>query len=409
VATKDCVEALSKILKISGSIQHLLLGQTNIAKIFTNDFHKSLGENKTLQSLLIDATAIVGEHILVSFAKGIAMNKYKNGSLSEISMKGAITSYTSLNVFLAGLEISDHDHEVWYGDSKVAEKMKGEQLEKKMFCGLKVLRLAKVAMKNGFKLKDYEKVLVPQWPKLLQIIALSDLESLSLATCDIDAKSTELIATAIGSNPVGACKNLTMLNLQKNKIRDGARLLKPALIANKSLLSLDLSENQLGVYGVTLIAEALSQNNSIKSLNLFKNTLDVVGCRALREMLKVNSSLELLDIGHNRIRQKGLEAISEGLMEAKNSRLKRLGLRMNFLNDDSVKKFFREVVFSGVTKLESLYINQNNVSSFVCLKLRDELFENQKALDKRVFVDRFEKLDFQSDERLKTTVWFGPM
>jgi hypothetical protein len=88
----------------------------------------------------------------------------------------------------------------------------------------------------------------------------------------------------------------------------------------------------------------------------------VDGARALRELLKVNSTIEFLDIGHNRIRQKGLESIASGIQDSTNSNLKTLGLRLNFINDDGFKSFFEDVVFSNISKLENLYIRENNMS-----------------------------------------------
>ena len=166
-----------------------------------------------------------------------------------------------------------------------------------------------------------------------------------------------------------------------------------------------MSQNHLGVYGVVLIAKALQKNSTLKGLNLFKNTLDVDGARALRDMLKVNTSIEFLDIGHNRIRSKGLEAISEGILEAKNCNLKTLGLRMNFINDDGFQRFFDEVILSGMSKIQSLFISQNNITDFKAIRL-------QKALSgekMKIYVDSFERLYKQSDDRMKRTIWFGPI
>lgn len=120
---------------------------------------------------------------------------------------------------------------------------------------------------------------------------------------------------------------------------------------NKSIQFLDLSQNQLGVYGATLISKSLHKNTTLKGLNLFKNTIDVDGARALRDLLKVNKYIEFLDIGHNRIRQKGLEAIIEGITKAKETGLISLGIRMNFINDDGFTSFFNEVIFSGMSKI----------------------------------------------------------
>lgn len=100
----------------------------------------------------------------------------------------------------------------------------------------------------------------------------------------------------------------------------------------------------------------------MKSLNLFKNLIDVDGCRAVRELLKVNKNIEFLDLGHNRVRTTGLEAIAEGLNHSEGNKLKTLAVRMNFLNDDAIKNFMKDVVFSNTCELENLYIKYNNVT-----------------------------------------------
>ena len=49
-------ESIYKLLKISGSIQNLLLGRTNIMMTLTEDFMKAMGESKTLEYLNLDFT-----------------------------------------------------------------------------------------------------------------------------------------------------------------------------------------------------------------------------------------------------------------------------------------------------------------------------------------------------------------
>jgi len=184
-----------------------------------------------------------------------------------------------------------------------------------------------------------------------------------------------LVSVAISLKPY-PCKNLKILNLAKNIItKEGAKLLAPALAENKTIKFLDLSQNMLGVYGVTLIAKALEKNSTLTSLNLFKNTIDVDGARAIRDMLKVNSSIDFLDIGHNRIRQKGLEAISDGILNGKECKLKTLGIRMNFINDDGFTRFFDEVILSGMSKIRNVYVNRNNMSEYKALKIQEKIKE----------------------------------
>ena len=259
---------------------------------------------------------------------------------------------------------------------------------------------------SRFKVKNFEILNDPKWPELIQFIGETDLPVLNFRQSAINVHNIEEITCAIGKNPVSPCSKLQVLNLAKNSItQQGAKLLAPALEVNKSIEFLDVSQNALGVYGVVLIARALQKNSTLKGLNLFKNTLDVDGARALREMLKVNSTIEFLDIGHNRIRSKGLEAISEGILEAKDSKLKTLGLRMNFINDDGFQRFFDEVILSGMSKIDSLFINQNNLTDFKAIRLQKALTDQNM----KIYVDSFEKLFRQSEDRMKRTIWFGPI
>jgi len=156
------------------------------------------------------------------------------------------------------------------------------------------------------------------------------------------------------------------------------------------------------VYGVTLIAKSLHNNKTLRGLNLFKNTFDVDGSRALRDMLKVNTSIDFLEIGHNRIRQKGLEAISEGILAQKGSKMKTLGIRMNFINDDGFTRFFEEVVLSGMSSLENLYVSQNNLTDYKAAKLCEKVRENKLKL----YIDQFEKLNLQVEDKMSKTLWF---
>ena len=124
--TSQTAEALFKLLKISGSIKTLLLGGTNIGQKLSDDFFISLGENKTMEHINLDSSTKLADRTLSLVAKGCAMNKYKNGSLTHLSMISAIQSHASMNHFMEKFYISDHDHELWYGDAKVAKEMKNE-------------------------------------------------------------------------------------------------------------------------------------------------------------------------------------------------------------------------------------------------------------------------------------------
>lgn len=67
----------------------------------------------------------------------------------------------------------------------------------------------------------------------------------------------EFITVAL-SNQAHKCKSLKVLNLSNNQItKEHAKLLAPAIEENTTLEFLDMSQNRLGVYGVTLLARSL--------------------------------------------------------------------------------------------------------------------------------------------------------
>ena len=268
--------------------------------------------------------------------------------------------------------LSEYDHEMVYGEQKIAKDMKNEQLRKKFYCSLKKFDIGSqnLIFRNNFVFKTTEIQPNPNWPSFLKFLTAAKIPILDLSNSFQKVQNnSDLLACAIGGKPFPS--TLRVLNLSRNKItKEGAKFLAPALENNKTLQFLDLSSNELGVYGVTLIAKALQKNSTLKSLNLFKNTFDVDGSRALREMLKVNNTIEFLEIGHNRIREKGLEAITEGILSQEKSKLKTLGLRLNFINDDGFTRFFDEVVLSGMVTLENLYVSQNNLTEYKATKLQ---------------------------------------
>lgn len=107
-------------------------------------------------------------------------------------------------------------------------------------------------------------------------------------------------------------------------------------------------------------------------------------------------------MGHNRIRAKGLEAIAEALNHGKDSKLKSLAVRMNFLNDEAIKTFMKDVVFSQACHLQNLYLKYNNITEGTSKDLKAKLSESKL----NIYVDEFEKLvHVSAEERKKRTLW----
>ena len=272
------------------------------------------------------------------------MNQKTQGILEAVSMENWVRDPSHLTQIVYHLKVSDQDYENWYGDKNVAKSMVKEQLVRKLHFGLKYLYLGGAHSKltsygANFRPKVILAQVVPEWPDFLTFMSTSNLV-LDFGDAKFCHKDMELMAYAVGENPVKPC-SITTFNLSKSQIgKLGAKLLAPALAINKSLVHLDLSSTKLGVSGIVSIAEALHKNTVLKSLNLYRNILDVDGARTIGNLLKVNNTLEFLDLGHNRIRETGLKAICDGILENPDSKLSQLGIRANFINDRGIGYLF---------------------------------------------------------------------
>jgi len=141
LTNQDSAEAIYKLVKISGSLETLILKNTGINNYLKEEFFIALGENKTLLYLNLDWTNTTAQNQLNLLGKACAMNKKKNGNLIYLSLVFAFPNYTFFKNFLENFRISDYDHEMWYGDKKIAKDMNKNQLDKKFEFGLHYLNV----------------------------------------------------------------------------------------------------------------------------------------------------------------------------------------------------------------------------------------------------------------------------
>ena len=231
--------------------------------------------------------------------------------------------------------------------------------------------------------------------------------NLNLSNSKLNAKDMELFAWAVGQNPIGACQ-LQVLNLSKNLLdKDGCKTLSAALAWNKSLIHIDLSKCKMGVSGAKVLAGALKENNTLQSINLYRNIIDVDGARALGETLKVNKTLKFIDIGHNRIRITGLKAIVDGIVANPDSKIKKLGIRANFINDDGFSELFEKLVYpaQGKHSLSHIFMEQNFLTEHKKISLHEEV-QKKKA---NIYVDEFESVLLLEKELLDRSIWLAPL
>jgi hypothetical protein len=75
-----------------------------------------------------------------------------------------------------------------------------------------------------------------------------------------------------------------------------------------------------------------------------------------------------LELGHNRIRDKGLKSIVDALISNKNSVIKILGLRFNFLTNTSVIYLLNKLTGTK-TQVEELFVKNNLIDDEGIYKL----------------------------------------
>jgi hypothetical protein len=82
----DTAEAIYKLVKISGSLETLILHNTQINNQLKEEFFIALGENKTLAHLNLNNTTYTNQNVLQLLGKACAMNHKKNGNLKYLSL-----------------------------------------------------------------------------------------------------------------------------------------------------------------------------------------------------------------------------------------------------------------------------------------------------------------------------------
>jgi hypothetical protein len=103
---------------------------TSFINEISDDFSIALGENKTLEYLNVsrsNQTSSLNTQ-LKRLCKGIAFNAMKNGSLSHVIARNCLcfNTYDAWQSVYESFALSEKDHEVAYGEQKVAAEMKNE-------------------------------------------------------------------------------------------------------------------------------------------------------------------------------------------------------------------------------------------------------------------------------------------
>lgn len=125
------------------------------------------------------------------------------------------------------------------------------------------------------------------------------------------------------------CPVLTTIDLGCNELGPPAAAVFADVLHRCSLLTLNLSSNNMGDDGVTHLCRALKKSPRLTSLALAKNNLSDASARCCGETLQCNTVLLRLYLNSNQITDVGAEHLAEGLR--KNGVLATLALSFNEL------------------------------------------------------------------------------
>ena len=100
------------------------------------------------------------------------------------------------------------------------------------------------------------------------------------------------------------CRNIMLCDLRMRNCGlgpVGADKIGEMLAHNKSIISIDLSGNNICDKGIERIAHHLYNGSTLQCINLSDNNITAVGIGHLRELLATNSTLISLDLSHNNL------------------------------------------------------------------------------------------------------------
>ena len=122
---------------------------------------------------------------------------------------------------------------------------------------------------------------------------------ISACNCDLDNGDVDLLSKAIRFNQ----SYLVSINLEQNALEAYAVsvLCNHLSTNNIQLRSLNLAHNLLGVNGMTHVGKYLQYSSKLKSLNLSNNTIRSKGTRTLLQYLYDHPSLTHFNMSGNRV------------------------------------------------------------------------------------------------------------
>jgi Ran GTPase-activating protein (RanGAP) involved in mRNA processing and transport len=182
------------------------------------------------------------------------------------------------------------------------------------------------------------------------------LVELDLSNNGIGTEGANYISDALIVNT-----NMTKLCLARNAIgKEGMpRMMTEALEVNHALVSLDLSNNSLGVGSMRHVGRIISSNSCLTALDLTRNGFESHGAKFISDALKSNSTLQKIRLDCNNLGDIGMFWIAQALKV--NSSLKDIQLSSTGIGCNAMI-FFAEALEQGNnSSLESSCATHNSI------------------------------------------------
>jgi hypothetical protein len=221
---------------------------------------------------------------------------------------------------------------------------------------IKRLDLINISM-NDENFEYFHKGLIKHINSIYNINKISSLSSLDLSRNNLGLIAMEKINDILLQEKF----DIKHLSIQNNNLTDEhIIILSSSLEKNKSLLSLDLSQNFISTKGLRYLSEhALRENkNNLNFLTLRKIMFDEESVIVIGEIVKYNTTLCSIDISENFI--SNIYPVAESLKF--NKRIKSLDLAYCNLGDQNLKKLYDNISETGLNYLNLRFNNLTDVS-----------------------------------------------
>ena len=193
--------------------------------------------------------------------------------------------------------------------------------------------------------------------------------TLDISNNNISNLGAQEIARALHMN-----QTLQTLNISSNNIQfDGIKAMAKALHENQTLQTLNISSNDIQVDGAKAMAKALHENQTLQTLNISSNDIQVDGAKVMAKALHENQTLQTLNISSNDIQVDGTKAMAKALHE--NQTLQTLNISSNDIQVDGTKAMAKALHENQT--LQTLNISSNDIQVDGAKVMAKALHENQ--------------------------------